>query len=213
MCSLRHDKLQCRLFWEGDTLLHMGWADCVKVARVRPVPASPLAGAEAKRSLEIVASFQTDYLVAVRPCRQLFSSCHDLALKTEASWVAGPLWFSPARLLCGAWVSAGAASTGKQFAGVVGLHGCTRDDLHSLQGIAPFGEDICLLAYMLDKEGADGAAAGGEPTPSAPESVPHEAQRPEVLYVDMHCMQGGVAGNQSTGLRDVLPCRSYASSC
>ena len=66
-CSLRHDKLQCRLFWEGDSLLHMGWANCVKVARVRPAPASPLAGAEAKRSLEIVASFQTDYLVAVRP--------------------------------------------------------------------------------------------------------------------------------------------------
>lgn len=67
MRSLRHEKLPCRLFWEGDALLHVGWADCVKVARVRPPPASPLAGADAKRSLEIVASFQTDYLVAVRP--------------------------------------------------------------------------------------------------------------------------------------------------
>ena len=51
-----------------------------------------------------------------------------------------------------------------------------------LQGIAPFGEDICLLAFMLGKEEAEGAAAnGGGAGTSALELVPHEAQRPEVL--------------------------------
>ena len=75
--SLRHDKAPCRLFWEGDRLLHLGWADCVKVARVRPATSvtassagatsssSSAATPEPRRSLEIVASFQTDYLVAV----------------------------------------------------------------------------------------------------------------------------------------------------
>ena len=52
----------------------------------------------------------------------------------------------------------------------------------SLQGIAPFGDDICLLAFMLaqagGQEGAP-AAAGGDS--GSAESLPHEAQRPEVL--------------------------------
>ena len=64
LCSLRHDKLQCHMFWEGESLLHMGWGDTVKVARVR-APA-PGASGEARRSLDIVASFQIDCLIAVR---------------------------------------------------------------------------------------------------------------------------------------------------
>jgi hypothetical protein len=41
----------------------MAWADTVKVARVRPaMTADP---AESKRSLQIVASLQMDYLIAV----------------------------------------------------------------------------------------------------------------------------------------------------
>jgi len=61
--SLRHDKLQCHMFWEGESLLHIGWADTVKVARVR-APATGGTG-EGRRSLDIVASFQIDCLIAV----------------------------------------------------------------------------------------------------------------------------------------------------
>ena len=56
-CSLQHDKLHCHMFWEGEQLLHMGWADTVKVARVR-APAASSSPGEARRSLDIVASFQ-----------------------------------------------------------------------------------------------------------------------------------------------------------
>ena len=63
LCSLRHDKLQCHMFWEGESLLHIGWGDTVKVARVRS-PA-PGASGEARRSLDIVASFQIECLIAV----------------------------------------------------------------------------------------------------------------------------------------------------
>ena len=51
------------MFWEGESLLHIGWADTVKVARVR-APA-PGASGEARRSLDIVASFQIECLIAV----------------------------------------------------------------------------------------------------------------------------------------------------
>lgn len=54
------------MFWEGESLLHIGWADSVKVARVRPATAGSGAQTDAKRSLQIVASFQMDYLIAVR---------------------------------------------------------------------------------------------------------------------------------------------------
>lgn len=50
------------MFWEGESLLHIGWADTVKIARVRPPTADPT---DSKRSLQIVASFQMDYLIAV----------------------------------------------------------------------------------------------------------------------------------------------------
>ncbi len=53
------------MFWEGESLLHIGWADCVKVARVRPATAGSGAQTDSKRSLQIVASFQMDYLIAV----------------------------------------------------------------------------------------------------------------------------------------------------
>lgn len=75
-CSLRLDKLQCHVFWEGETLLHIGWADCVKVARVRPATAGSGAQTDSKRSLQIVASFQMDYLIAVcgpMHCKTLFT--------------------------------------------------------------------------------------------------------------------------------------------
>ena len=66
-CSLQHDKLQCHMFWEGEQLLHMGWADTVKVARVHALAASSASG-EARRSLDIVASFQIEgCLIAVSP--------------------------------------------------------------------------------------------------------------------------------------------------
>ena len=64
LCSLRLEKLQCHLFWEGESLLHIGWADSVKVARVRAAAAGA-ASVEGRRSLDIVASFQIDCLVAV----------------------------------------------------------------------------------------------------------------------------------------------------
>lgn len=51
------------MFWEGESLLHIGWADTVKVARVR-APATGGTG-EGRRSLDIVASFQIDCLIAV----------------------------------------------------------------------------------------------------------------------------------------------------
>ena len=51
------------MFWEGESLLHIGWADTVKVARVRP--AAPGASGEARRSLDMVASFQIECLIAV----------------------------------------------------------------------------------------------------------------------------------------------------
>ena len=53
------------MFWEGEQLLHMGWADTVKVARVH-APAASSASGEARRSLDIVASFQIEgCLIAV----------------------------------------------------------------------------------------------------------------------------------------------------
>ena len=62
-CSLRLEKLQCHLFWEGESLLHIGWADTVKVARVHA--AASAASGEGGRSLDIIASFQMDCLIAV----------------------------------------------------------------------------------------------------------------------------------------------------
>ena len=64
-CSLQREKLQCHLFWEGESLLHIGWADSVKVARVHAAAPGGASG-EGRRSLDIVASFQIDCLVAVR---------------------------------------------------------------------------------------------------------------------------------------------------
>ncbi len=50
------------------------------------------------------------------------------------------------------------------------------------QGIAPFGDDICLLAFMLGQAGAAKDAAAGEGAGNAAaDSPPSEAQRPEVL--------------------------------
>ena len=63
-CSLRREKLQCHLFWEGESLLHIGWADSVKVARVHAAAPGGASG-EGRRSLDIVASFQIDCLIAV----------------------------------------------------------------------------------------------------------------------------------------------------
>ena len=64
-CSLRLEKLQCHLFWEGESLLHIGWADSVKVARMHAAAGGGASG-EGRRSLDIVASFQIDCLIAVR---------------------------------------------------------------------------------------------------------------------------------------------------
>ncbi|BDA42740.1 Vacuolar protein sorting-associated protein 41 homolog [Coccomyxa sp. Obi] len=112
--SLRHDKLQCHMFWEGDSLLHIGWADCVKVARMRPVTASLGGQTDSKHSVQIVASFQMDYLIA---------------------------------------------------------------------GIAPFGEDICLLACALAKEANKTELEGTGAAEELNGAVPEEAPRPELKIV------------------------------
>lgn len=64
-CSLRQEKLQCHMFWEGESLLHMGWVDTVKVARVHAASSSRASAGEGRRSLDIVASFQLDCHIAV----------------------------------------------------------------------------------------------------------------------------------------------------
>ena len=142
--SLRHDKLQCHMFWEGDSLLHIGWADCVKVARVRPAAASSGAQTDSKRSLQIVASFQMDYLIAVRS-QPGGNQCSALLLLLSVSKTDRCEW---------GWV----------------VH----------QGIAPFGEDICLLACALAKEAFTTESEGTGAAEESNGAVPEEAPRPEV---------------------------------
>jgi len=80
--SPRPDLFKAHLHWATDTLLLIGWADCVKVARVstRSLAVSAGAGGDtshlvatpggigepsaAVRFVEIVASFQTDYYIS-----------------------------------------------------------------------------------------------------------------------------------------------------
>eukprot|EP00192_Tetraselmis_astigmatica_P002353 CAMPEP_0117695968 /NCGR_PEP_ID=MMETSP0804-20121206/28429_1 /TAXON_ID=1074897 /ORGANISM="Tetraselmis astigmatica, Strain CCMP880" /LENGTH=974 /DNA_ID=CAMNT_0005510089 /DNA_START=546 /DNA_END=3468 /DNA_ORIENTATION=+ len=73
------DMYRCSLFWESDALLYIGWGNCVQIARIvqreppkqgdepwRAItaPVNSAVGAPAQRYVEIVAFFQTDYVVA-----------------------------------------------------------------------------------------------------------------------------------------------------
>ena len=51
-------------------MLFVGWADAVKVASVQPTGHAALVGQGSTplRKVEVLASFQMDFLVAVRPC-------------------------------------------------------------------------------------------------------------------------------------------------
>eukprot|EP01113_Clastostelium_recurvatum_P018176 TRINITY_DN2143_c0_g1_i1.p1 TRINITY_DN2143_c0_g1~~TRINITY_DN2143_c0_g1_i1.p1 ORF type:complete len:931 (-),score=291.81 TRINITY_DN2143_c0_g1_i1:56-2848(-) len=67
--SPRADMYRCHLCWESDSTLLIGWADSVKIGQVKERNLTELGPAAAAHGLptryvEIVALFQTDYIVA-----------------------------------------------------------------------------------------------------------------------------------------------------
>lgn len=101
-------RLRCHLFWEGDSTLFMGWADVIKIAKVRSTATSSTDGA---KSVDVVASLRMDCIVS---------------------------------------------------------------------GLAPFGQDLAVLAYMLKPPTAAGHA---DDNGSADASLAGSADRPELKIV------------------------------
>ena len=48
------------------------------------------------------------------------------------------------------------------------------------QGVAPFGQDMAVLAYVSDEDSSEGAENGGAKSPAANGSTRTDSLRPEV---------------------------------
>lgn len=65
--SPRADLFKCTLHWQDDTTLLIGWADCVKIARIRERPSTATASGSSNQPpfiVEITAAFQLDCMIS-----------------------------------------------------------------------------------------------------------------------------------------------------